>query len=80
MVDQQNTLGNVPSAMPQNWLFGLWMLPVHMTAACWESWMVVSDGFCRTVFRPGVCPEREKESHLTVPAAIRDSREQDLFA
>ena len=80
MVEKQSTHASIPSAKQQNLLFGLWMLPVHMTAACWESWMVVSDGFCRTVFRPGACLEREKKNHLTVPTAIRDSREQDLFA
>ena len=80
MVEKQSIHGTIPSATPQNLLFGLWMLPVHMTAACWESWMVVSDGFCRNVFLPGACPDKENKSDLAMPPALKDKSEHDLFA
>lgn len=88
-MDTKSKLDNVPppnSAKARNWYFGMWMLPIqwmlpiHMTAACWESWMVVSDGFCRTVFQPGDCPEADNTGNLAVPPALQDKGEHDLFA
>ena len=83
MVDTKSTLDNVPSAnsaKARNWIFGMWMLPIHMTAACWESWMVVSDGFCRTIFLPGPCPDKENHNNLAMPPALKDKGDHDLFA
>ncbi len=83
MMEMKSTFDNALSSNPapkQDWLFGMWMLPVHMTAACWESWMVVSDGFCRTVFRPGPCPEKVEEHDLAVPPPLCEKGEHDLFA
>ncbi len=83
MADKKSTLGGllpVNPAISQDWFATAWMLPFQMTVAFWESWMTLSEDFCRTVFRPASFHRHEEHNQLEVPDPIKEHGEHDLFA
>lgn len=83
MADEKSTLSTfvpVNPAVSKDWLASAWMLPYRTTMAFWESWMALSDDWCRTVFRPASFHKHEDHAQLEVPDPIFEDGEHDLFA
>ncbi|OCC25018.1 hypothetical protein MB02_06170 [Croceicoccus estronivorus] len=83
MAEKKSPLSNfipVNPAVSQDWLATMWMMPFQMSMACWESWMAMSDNYCRTVFRPASFHGHEHHKQLEVPDPIMEDGEHDLFA
>ena len=83
MAPQKTPLGSflpVNPAISQDWLATMWMMPYQMTVAFWESWMTLSEDFCRTVFRPAFFHPHDEHNQLEVPDPIKEDGEHDLFA
>jgi len=65
---------------PQNWLASAWISPFNLSAAVWDSWLMLADNWCQMVFRPSHFHPHEHHSQLEVPDPILEDGEHDLFA